>query len=402
MEFMKLTEAAKTPARETAGSLKGYERRLFMARMVRALGPGGQNLAEREFGWSGQTIRKGEHELKSGMECVDGRRGRGQKPAEEIFPNLLADIKTIVDGQSQTDPQFRNQRLYTRLSAAEVRRQLVAHHGYDEATVPCGETIRVKLNLLGYHPSRVAKTKPKIPQTDAIFDAVNSAKEEATLSAKELLASVDTKAVVKVGEFSRNGTTRVATKALDHDFNADARVTPVGILLPQHDDLRIFMATSKATSDCIVDCVDMWWADVRLRFPEVERLTLLQDNGPENSGRRTQFLKRMVDFVHDHHIDVRLATYPPYHSKYNPIERCWGALEKHWNGSLLDTVNTVVEFAKTMTWKGAHPVITLVTKTYAAGVKLSKTAMKAVEAQLRRRDGLEPWFVDIRRQPHSG
>jgi hypothetical protein len=231
---------------------------------------------------------------------------------------------------------------------------------------------------------------------------VKAAKIEATSSATELLVSVDTKAVVKVGEFSRDGMTRVATKALDHDFNADALVTPVGILLPQHDDLRIFMATSKATSDCIVDCVEMWWADARLRFPGVKRLTLLQDNGPENSGRRTQFLKRMVDFVRDHHIDVRLAYYPPYHSKYNPIERCWGALEKHWNGSLLDTINSVVEFAKTMTWKGVHPAVTVVTKTYAAGVKLSKTAMKAIEAQLHRREGLEPWFVDILCQHSSG
>jgi len=82
----------------------------------------------------------------------------------------------------------------------------------------------------------------------------------------------------------------------------------------------------------------MWWADARPRFPEVKRITLLQDNGPENSARRTQFLKRMVDSVRDHHIDFRLAYYPPYHSKYNPIERCWGALERHWNGSLLDTV----------------------------------------------------------------
>ena len=161
MEFMKVTEATRILAKETAESLKGYARRLFMARTVRALGPGGQNLAEREFGWSGQTIRKGEHELASGIECVDGRRGRGPKPAEEIFPKLLADISAIVDGQSQTDPQFRNQRLYTRLSAAEVRRQLVNQHGYDESTVPSAETIRVKLNTLGYHPSRVAKTKPK-------------------------------------------------------------------------------------------------------------------------------------------------------------------------------------------------------------------------------------------------
>jgi hypothetical protein len=94
------------------------------------------------------------------IECLDGRSNGGQKPAEVIFPNLFADIRSIVDGQSQTDPQFRNARLYTRLSAAEVRRQLMETKGYGES-VPSEETIRVKLNKLGYHPARVAKTKPK-------------------------------------------------------------------------------------------------------------------------------------------------------------------------------------------------------------------------------------------------
>jgi len=220
-------------------------------------------------------------------------------------------------------------------------------------------------------------------------------KTQATSSRTELLASADTKAVVKVGEFSRDGTTRIPTKALDHDFRPDATVTPVGFLLPQHNDLRLYLTTSKVTSDCIADCLGQWWAEVRPHFPEVVRITLLQDNGPENSGRRTQFLKRMVDFVEDNNVALRLAYYPPYHSKYNPIERCWGALEKHWNGSLLDTVNTVVEFAKTMTWNGKNPAVTLVTKTYEAGVRLTKAAMKAVEQHLDRRVGLEPWFIDI-------
>lgn len=210
---------------------------------------------------------------------------------------------------------------------------------------------------------------------------------------------MDLKAAVKVGEFSRDGTTRIPTAAQDHDFGSETTVTPLGILLPDYDFLRLFMTTSKATSDCIVDCFEECWAELRPQFPKVERITLLQDNGPENSGRRTQFLNRMVEFVQANHLDVRLVYYPPYHSKYNPIERCWGVLERHWNGSLLDTVNTVVEFAKTMTWRGIQPIVTLVTGTYAAGVKLSKGAMKEVEARLQRREGLEPWFVDIKFQP---
>jgi hypothetical protein len=92
---------------------------------------------------------------------------------------------------------------------------------------------------------------------------------------------------------------------------------------------------------------------------------------------------------------VRLAYYPPYHSKYNPIERCWGILENHWNGSLLDTIDSVIQFARTMTWNGKHPIVSLVTATYTTGVRLAKDAMEALESQVTRLAGLEKWFVDI-------
>jgi hypothetical protein len=72
------------------------------------------------------TIRKGMRELVTGMSCIDAFNLRGRKRAEEHLPNLLTDIRAIVDSQSQADPQFRSQRLYTRLTAAEVRRQLIA------------------------------------------------------------------------------------------------------------------------------------------------------------------------------------------------------------------------------------------------------------------------------------
>ena len=104
---------------------------------------------------------------------------------------------------------------------------------------------------------------------------------------------------------------------------------------------------------------------------------------------------RMVDFAHHAGLTVRLAYYPPYHSKYNPIERCWGSLENHWNGALLDSIEAVIRFATTMTWKGKSPVVDLVTTTYQTGVKLTKDAMKRVEAQLQRLPGLDKWFVDI-------
>lgn len=158
---MELTDSLKTLFIETATSLKGSDRRLFMARTVENLGPGGQRRAERELGWNRITIRKGMHELKSGFICLDAFSARGRKRAEVHLPLLLDDIREIVDGQSQTDPQFRSKRLYTRLTATEVRRQLIAQKGYQDTQLPTPQTISAKLNELGYFPKKVAKSKPQ-------------------------------------------------------------------------------------------------------------------------------------------------------------------------------------------------------------------------------------------------
>ena len=158
---MELTDSLKTLLIETAKSLKGSARRLFMARTVKELGAGGQQRAARELRWGRMTIRKGMRELATGVRCIDAFSLRGRKRAEAHLPNLLTDICALVDSQSQADPQFRSHRLYTRLTAAEVRRQLIAHKGYLDATLPTAETIGTKLKALGYYPQKVAKSQPQ-------------------------------------------------------------------------------------------------------------------------------------------------------------------------------------------------------------------------------------------------
>jgi hypothetical protein len=158
---MDLTEEVKTLLLNTAKDLKGSVRRIFMARTVQALGEGGQRLAERELGWNRGTIRKGMHEVEHGMVCVDAFASRGRKRCEEHLPNLLKDLTAIVDSQSQADPQFRTTRLYTRLTATEVRRQLMAKFGYTDEALPTAQTIATKLNVLGYFPKKVAKSQPQ-------------------------------------------------------------------------------------------------------------------------------------------------------------------------------------------------------------------------------------------------
>ena len=158
---MELTDSLKSLCIETAKSLKGSARRLFMARTVKELGPGGQRRAERELGWGRMTIRKGTHELESGCACLDAFAARGRKRVEVHLPHLLSDIRAMVDSQSQADPQFRTHRLYTRLSAAEGRRQLIAPQGDADDDLPTVQTITTKLNALGYSPKKVAKSQPQ-------------------------------------------------------------------------------------------------------------------------------------------------------------------------------------------------------------------------------------------------
>jgi hypothetical protein len=158
---MELTDSVRQYLQSTARQLKGSERRLFMARTVRLLGDQGQRRAERELGWNRVTIRKGTHELKSGIRCLDAFTTRGRKRSEEHLPRLLVDIRSIVDGQCQTDPTFKTQRLYTRLTAAAVRRQLIAQKGYADQELPGEETIRCKMHDLGYRLRKVQKCRPK-------------------------------------------------------------------------------------------------------------------------------------------------------------------------------------------------------------------------------------------------
>src|SRR5438309_6492570 len=146
---------------DTARTLKGRQRRLFMAKTVSAMGRGGQVWAEAHLRWNRETIRKGMHELRPGMTCVDAFHCRRRKPAEEHLPRLLDDIRAIADGQSQADPRFQTKRLFTRISAQEVRRQLIAEKGYTDEQLPTQQTINKKLNLLGYCLTKVAKCRPQ-------------------------------------------------------------------------------------------------------------------------------------------------------------------------------------------------------------------------------------------------
>ena len=211
---------------------------------------------------------------------------------------------------------------------------------------------------------------------------------------------MDCKATVNIGEYSRGGKTRGDNRAADHDMGCKEKYTPFGVVNEDSGHLHLIFGRSAKTSDFIVDGLYAWWQGQSCEVRSgCSLLQIKADNGPESNGRRTQFLKRMVEFADHIGKPIQLLYYPPYHSKYNPVERCWGSLEQHWNGTQLVDATTMLEWAKSMTWKGLHPIVQLSCKVYEKGVSLSKKAMQEVEARLKRNPSLPKW--DILIQPAS-
>ena len=184
------------------------------------------------------------------------------------------------------------------------------------------------------------------------------------------------------------------TKGWDHDPPAKEKLVPFGILMVATGALRLLFGWHE-TSDAWADALQVWWRQVRRRHRRIKRLVIYLDNGPKNSGRRTQFLKRMVQFADWSGLVIQLVYYPPYHSKYNPIERCWSALEKKWNGVLLNCLEVVLQCARRMTWKGRHPRVTCLEGEYPNGVRVAAKEMKLYEARLQRSTALPNHDITI-------
>jgi hypothetical protein len=192
--------------RSAARRLKGYQRRLFQAEVATRLCGGSARCAERRFGWARHSVDTGLHETTSQVRCVENFAARARKRSEDKNPQLAADIRAVVEPHTQADPQLQSPRLYTNLSAAEVRKALI-QKGYSAESLPSERTMRDILNRLGYRLKRIQKGKPlkKTPDTDAIFANVQAVRQHSHREGQTLEISIDTKAKVEIGDYSRGG-----------------------------------------------------------------------------------------------------------------------------------------------------------------------------------------------------
>lgn len=261
---IRITTETKKVWQDTLDKLDGQARRLFMASVVTGMGRGGAAWAKRELGWDRTTVRKGLHELESGVVCLDNLSQRGRKGFAAKLPRLRDDLQSIGESFSQTDPTFRTTQLYRRLTAAEARRELISK-GYDEKDLPSERSVSRMLGELGFKPRRVAKSKPlrKVPETDAIFENVHRINAEADADPGIVRLSIDTKTTVPIGNLSRGGKSRCGHEALDHDLEPDAKLTPFGIHRPDTSETWLSFTTGGATADFMVDRLSEIWPTLK-------------------------------------------------------------------------------------------------------------------------------------------
>ena len=154
---MEITLDIRDMLNETRETLSGYQRRHFMAQVVETMLDGSPMRAEKELGWNRVTLAKALDELRGGFCFIDHYYLRGSKRAEDHLPRLLDDIQELAERHSQKDPTFRTTRQYTRLTATALRQQLIEEKGYTHEELPTVQTIRRKLNEMGYSLKQVKK-----------------------------------------------------------------------------------------------------------------------------------------------------------------------------------------------------------------------------------------------------
>jgi Rhodopirellula transposase DDE domain len=202
---------------------------------------------------------------------------------------------------------------------------------------------------------------------------------------------------VALGAVARGGLTRGDQRACAHDLGGHEQYRPWGIVEEDRARRRLTFGRSVKPSDVIVEPREAWGATVEETAQAARpRLQRTRENGPASSGKRTQCLHRMVQCAAQMGTPIHRLYDPPSQSKSNPMERCWGLWERHWNGTKLGDGKPRLEGAKRMTWQGRQPIGALSRQVDQKGMALSHKARQAIESRLERHPAWPTWDMLLR------
>ena len=395
----KLDNLYKNQIENIKNMKNGIERDLAIGALVADLGKGAITAVAKAIGSCFRKVKKCYLLFINQCNYIQlSFEFRGRKKAEEKDPNLIPRIIEILNKYENVDPHFKSETLFVDITLENLRKELIAKYDYTDETCPCKGTLWRILNDLGYKIKKVAKTEvlETIPETNIIFENIFESKLFIPYSNEKLIAiSIDDKNRKNIGRLSDNGYSWFTRKALDHDTNFDCSVVPFGILDLKTNESFVYCTKGSSTAEFKVDCIEEY-VKYKKEKCDVKRLMIFLDNGPENSSRRTLWIKKLVELAIKYNIVIELVYYPPYHSKYNMIERYWARLQLSWNGLIIDTVDKLINVINKVTWKGIYSKAVLVEKEYKKGITIDKYEMKKIEKDhVYREEGIEKWSLVI-------
>lgn len=323
---------------------------------------------------------------------------RGRKKIIEKYPNLKKDIEKVIEKYKSADSHFKTERLYVNINPTAIINELIKNYNYPNKFA-CYNTIHKLLNKMGYNLHRIPKDKvvKKIPETNIIFANVNKELEYVSNSNDNTIAiSLDDKASKKIGELSDNGKTWLKDiRGLDHDTIYNCTIKPFGILDLKTNETFVTCTKSSSTAEFKVDCIEEYLKYKLEKNKNINILMIFLDNGPENSGKRKLWLKKLTELSEKYSILIKLIYYPPYHSKYNKIERYWARLQMTWNKIIINSEEYLIDVINMVTWKGIKSKARMSYKRYKKGKEISREEMKIVDKHILRDETLKKWSIAI-------
>lgn len=354
------------------------DRRLYAAVETQKLARGGQHYIANLLGCSPKTIRRGHSDLADPERLPEaGRirhRGGGRTRILDKHPELDVQFKQVLQDDTAGDPMNAAIK-WTNLAGTQIAEHLSEARGQPVRVHVVKQLL--KKNKYVRRKARKSRRIGDCVHRDAQFQNIRKLKEQHIDLGYPIL-SIDTKKKELLGTLYREGklyTTEVI-EVFDHDFPylATGIVIPYTLYDLRHNKAYVYLGTSKDTAEFVCDCLAHWWTHYgQFDYPDAPSILLLADGGGSNSSRHYIFKSELQRLADKLGVEIRMAHYPPYCSKWNPVEhRVFPHLTRAMQGVILTShalVKDLIE--RTTTRTGLQVVAHIVDKVYETGRKVA-------------------------------
>jgi len=357
-------------------SLSEKDRRRFAAFEAKKLGHGGARYIMEVLGCDDKTITKGFQELDSGPSFDPGirKKGGGRKRALQVIKDIDNIFIEALKDHTAGNPMNEDIK-WTNLTQKEISEKM-KEKGIDISVT----VVKQLLHRHGYvkRKQQKKKTMKSSEGRDEQFRKIKELRESYEQTDNPII-SVDAKKKEQIGNFYREGTVyaQEPIQTYDHDFNSfsEGVVIPHGIYDLKRNTGFINIGTSHETAEFACDSLFYWWKEEGMKnYPQANSILMLCDGGGSNSYRHYVFKEALQKLVNKINIEIRVAHYPSYCSKYNPIEHklfphmtraCKGVVFKS-----IELVKWLIE--KTKTSKGLKVATNIIDKIYETGKEVKE------------------------------